>query len=91
MEIATLSAIGSAVAAGATAAGAATAASSSKKARRSTTPAPKAQDTVQMPDEDDPAVREERERRMRERAMAGGRESTNLTGSADYSGTLLGG
>lgn len=57
-------------------------------------PAPQPKPQAQMPDPDDPKVREERERRMRERAMAGGRESTNLTsgsGGNSYTGTVLGG
>jgi hypothetical protein len=89
-----LTAIGS-IMSGVAAAGSAGAtvygASQAKKAR-SAMPAPKPREETPIPDEDDPRVREERERRIRERNMAGGRESTDLsTARGDYTGSVLGG
>ena len=92
-EIATIATIATAAAGAASAGVAAYGAGQQKKmaAKAGSMVAPKPQEAARMPDEDDPRVREERERRIRERSMAGGRDSTNLAPGGDYSGTVLGG
>lgn len=90
-EIATLATVLSAAAgAGATAYGVSQSQKAAKKASSMTPPKP--QDAVRMPDEEDPRVKAERERKMRERAAAGGSESTDMARGAGtaYSNTLLG-
>lgn len=91
-----IAAAGTAISAIAAGGGVAMQAKSAKDAAKRTaaTPAPAAKPAEPMPDREDPKIREERERKLRERAMAGGRESTNLSpGSTggDYTNTVLGG
>jgi len=93
-EVATIGTVLTALAAGGTAAATTMQAKEAGKARKAAAPAPTPQPAAQMPDPEDPRVREERERKMRERALAGGRESTNMTptgSGGDYTGTVLGG
>lgn len=91
-EIATIASIATAAAGAASAGVAAYGAGQQKKmaAKAGNMPAPQPQEAPRMPDADDPRVKEERERRIRERQMSGGRDSTNLSPGGDYSGTVLG-